>query len=434
MRFAYCSRCQQENLPNFNFCFRCGAPTAGPDVPAPRSLDRAIVIDHAKLRARRAQANTAMQGRAGQVRKGVVADQFDTFLLSYSQGARGWQQAAPDDVVDFFCFLDSQGRGTTLVHDYACPGVASSSGARCRPGATCAKRYAAESLRKDNFSKLKMAYKEQLGRGDDWNPASRAGNPCSSPVVEAYLTFTTEEQKRVGVTVQQAAPLMEDTVADLLRHMRLRAQAAESVRDRIVLTRDVALFALSFYSMRRGFDLSFTISAQILRLPQLKGFVFNFLFGKTLRASRDAVVVLAAEDKDVCAVRAVSEYIRAAEDIGWYLSSGHLFSDPAPDGRQGSSKLTPRNMTSALQSHLREAGLPDGFTMHSFGVGGSLSRPLAGDTIESIMQVGGWKTESVSRYYVEPSSARKRARSYNAVNDAPLSPAFEADFAACTRR
>ena len=126
------------------------------------------------------------------------------------------------------------------------PGCGSSDDARCRPGASCAKRYAAESLRKGHFSKLKMAYKEQLRQGDDWNPVSRAGNPCASPVVETYLTFTTEEQNRVGVTVQQAAPIMEDTVAELLRHMRLGAQAAGSVRERIVLTRGVALFALSF--------------------------------------------------------------------------------------------------------------------------------------------------------------------------------------------
>lgn len=72
--------------------------------------------------------------------------------------------------------------------------------------------------------------------------------------------------------------------------------------------------------------------------------------------------------------------------------------------------------------------------MHSFRVGGSLSRSLAGESIEQIMQVGGWKTEAITRYYVEPSAKRQRARTYNAANAAPLSEAFEADFAACIRR
>ena len=433
IRFAVCPNCNEENVGHFNFCFNCGVPSA--DSTKPLTVPGLpVTINRAQLVARRTQAETVMRGRANQVRKGVVAGQFDSFLMSYSGGARGWLNAVPDDVVDWFCFLDSQGRGNTLVHEDACPGVGSSSRDRCRQGAKCAKRYAADSLRKGYFSKLKMAYKEQLGRGDEWNPVSRTGNPCSNPTVETYLTFTSEEQKRVGVTIHQAAPLLEDTLGELLRHMRLRAQAAETVRERIIITRDVALFSLELYSMRRGSDLSFTLASQIIRLPEGKGFIFNFLFGKTLRASSEAVVVLAFDDRDICAVRGVAEYIQAAQDIGWDLSTGYLFSEPEQDGSRGTPRLLAKDMTAALKSHLQAANLPVVFSMHSFRVGGSLSRAMAGETIEQIMKVGGWKTESIARYYVEPSSKKKRARTYNAANDAPLSSAFKADFAACIRR
>ena len=90
-------------------------------------------------------------------------------------------------------------------------------------------------------------------------------------------------------------------------------------------------------------------------------------------------------------------------------------------------------MTRALQSHLQEASLSTLFTLHSFRVGGSLSRAMAGEAIEQIMQVGGWKTEAIARYYVEPSAKRRRAQDYSAANEAPLSRAFETDFAACIR-
>jgi len=40
----------------------------------------------------------------------------------------------------------------------------------------------------------------------------------------------------------------------------------------------------------------------------------------------------------------------------------------------------------------------------------------------------------MARYYIEPSAKRRKAANYSAVNDAPLSYAFEADFAACARR
>jgi len=60
-------------------------------------------------------------------------------------------------------------------------------------------------------------------------------------MVEAYLTFTSEEQKRVGVTVNQAAPMLEHIPAPLPKHMRLRALSVDSIGERIALTRDIAL-------------------------------------------------------------------------------------------------------------------------------------------------------------------------------------------------
>ena len=57
-----------------------------------------------------------MEGRPGQVRKRRVADEFDAFVLVISAGSRGWTTATPDDVFDFLCYFDTQGKGTKLVH------------------------------------------------------------------------------------------------------------------------------------------------------------------------------------------------------------------------------------------------------------------------------------------------------------------------------
>ena len=111
------------------------------------------------------------------------------------------------------------------------------------------------------------------------------GRPCSSALVESYLTFVSEEQKQVGVPVKQAAPMLSHTLAQLLQSMRVRAQLAESSSQRTATARDIALFSLAFCSMRQGFDLSFTLWSQVLRLPKSAGLVFNFHFGKTLRKS-----------------------------------------------------------------------------------------------------------------------------------------------------
>ena len=123
VRLARCSTCNQENVPNFNICFHCGEPAAAAAVSTHHSPGQFIAIDHVKLQARRKQADTAMQGWPGQIRKDVIATHFDLFPRSYSAGARGWIQGLPDDVVNLFCFLDSQGRGTKLVHGIDCKGT-----------------------------------------------------------------------------------------------------------------------------------------------------------------------------------------------------------------------------------------------------------------------------------------------------------------------
>ena len=112
-------------------------------------------------------------------------------------------------------------------------------------------------------------------------------------LVESYLTFVSEEQKQVGVPVKQAAPMLSNSLAQLLQSMRVR----------IAITSDMALLSLAFYSTRRGFDLSFTLASRVLGLPESAGLVFNFLFGKTLQKSVELVVVVLAnaENPQTCA-------------------------------------------------------------------------------------------------------------------------------------
>ena len=131
-------------------------------------------------------------------------------------------------------------------------------------------------------SKFRMAMREQLGKVEEWDPVEEKGNPCSSTLVESYLTFISEEQKQVGVPVKQAAPMLSHTLAQLLQSMRVRAQLAESLSQRIAITRDIALFSLVFYPMRRGFDLSITLASRVLRLSESAGLVFIFLLRKNI--------------------------------------------------------------------------------------------------------------------------------------------------------
>ena len=63
------------------------------------------------------------------------------------------------------------------------------------------------------ISKLRMAMREQLDKLEEWDPVENKGNPCSSALVEYYLTFVGEEQKQVSVPVKQVAPMLSHTLA-----------------------------------------------------------------------------------------------------------------------------------------------------------------------------------------------------------------------------
>ena len=126
--------------------------------------------------------------------------------------------------------------------------------------------------------------------------------------------------------------------------------------------------------------------------------MFNFHFGKTFHKSVEVVVVSAdAENPQTCAFRGVTEYISASLAIGWDLTACYLLPMVELIGERRTMAITAPRMTAALQAHLRAGGVTDRFTMHSFTVGGSLSKSLAGTAVDEIMKIGGWKTERVAR-------------------------------------
>ena len=111
------------------------------------------------------------------------------------------------------------------------------------------------------------------------------------------------------------------------------------------------------------------------------------------------------------------------------------------EGGRGSLPLPAARMATALHGHLRAAGLPSHFTMHSFHVRGSFSKSLAGTAVDEIMKIDRCKTESVATYYIGATSSgklhdskRKRGQSNGSASELPLSPEIQKYFAACARK
>ena len=133
------------------------------------------------------------------------------------------------------------------------------------------------------------------------------------------------------------------------------------------------MLRLSF-TMRSGYDLSFTLKSQVQSLPKSRGLIFNCQFGMTLRASSEAAVALAHQD---CPenLRNRSSYVLHL--MGWDLDAGHLFPVVSEEQNRGSLLISTARMTAHPQGQLRVAELPSRSTMDSFRVGGSLSKSLA---------------------------------------------------------
>ena len=145
-----------------------GVPPDHETSPSPRDVE--LRVDTTRLRERKEQFLRARASKQSELRKHRVAAEFDRFICAMSGSARNWTQATDQDVVDWLCFLDTQGEGTTVVHAPRCVEFGSKTWGECTRTLGCAKRYASGSLDKGYISKLRAAYSELLGRGTEWCP------------------------------------------------------------------------------------------------------------------------------------------------------------------------------------------------------------------------------------------------------------------------
>ena len=152
--------------------------------------------------------------------------------------------------------------------------------------------------------------------------------------------------------MKQAPPLVSRQLQKLVGDLRRRVPTLPTAAERFAMVRDVAIFCAAFHTTKGGFDLSVPAACQALQVSRAEGIVFNFLLGKTLRESSQAVVVVRnAGCREICAVAAMIEYRQAAASIQWALADGlgFIFPSVPVSGDKGHLALTTVRMTSNLQ-------------------------------------------------------------------------------------
>ena len=154
-----------------------------------------------------------------------------------------------------------------------------------RPGwCSCPKTLAAGTI-DNNIGKLRSIFREN-GRGFLWNDDLHLGNPTAYPSVRQYQAMVLEEQTIARTLPAQATPLFLDKLKLVCSHLRQLAIAPSTKSsDRHIFERDLAFFAVDFFSGDRGSDLGRVKSKDVLTLPGKSGFLINQVFGKTLRGN-----------------------------------------------------------------------------------------------------------------------------------------------------
>jgi hypothetical protein len=154
------------------------------------------------------------------------------------------------------------------------------------------------------------------------------------------------------------------------------------------------MLLLAMVSLQRGKQLGETRSESIMRFPDDRGLLFNYVFGKTLRnGTKHVFGVLRSEDAVLCPVTAVDEYVQGAARLGVELGGhGRYLFPPCRDGRVSAGPLKSAQLNEDLKYWLTRCHIFGGETMHGMRSGGSIEKSLSGESLHSVMQLAYWKS------------------------------------------
>lgn len=165
------------------------------------------------------------------------------------------------------------------------------------------------------------------GRSGEWDKRLALGNPAADQSVKDYLRCVTREQLQARVTPKQATPFFVHKLTQLSLHLQRKLDnPGISSLQKFVIARDQAYFKTAFFSGDRPGDLSHVKVPEILRFPNDDGFLFNHIWGKTLRDGDQNVFGIRRNPHTaICPIRGIEQYMDVAQQLSIDLSRGYLF-------------------------------------------------------------------------------------------------------------
>lgn len=326
--------------------------------------------------------------------KDSLQKEFEQFLTALP-GRVNLATVTPRDVCRFLIFKDRHGK--TQVHRNSCQFL----GQRGRHPCGCPVRLSYKTV--DSYiGKLRSIFNAN-GRDGEWDKRLGLGNPAADKSVKNYLRFITAEQLQARVTPKQATPFFVDKLTQLSLHLQRTIETPGLAPiQRFIVARDQAYFKTAFFSGDRPGDLGQIKVPEILRFPNDDGFLFNHIWGKTLRDGDEQVFGIRRNPHTViCPIKGIEQYMAVARQMSIDLNSGYLFRPTTPTGGIQDSPFSSTAAEARLKTYLKEMGADEGETLHGFRSGCAITLALTGADLSEIMDHVGWTRRHTALYYLQ---------------------------------
>lgn len=227
-------------------------------------------------------------------------------------------------------------------------------------------------------------------------------NPAKAEVVKAFWTGYEKALHEEGVKVQRAKVFTEEKLDALLGYLARRIEESGPGLDRCVLLTDQAVVLYLWESLARGKECGELQKRQVEFGEQ----VAYLGWSKTVQKEPSARTPLAAPEAEgrltflEAAVRLIKELEAVGSPVG---EDGFLFRS-LNRGRSGfvDAPMTSDTLRKRLQKRLKEAGLFEGETVHSFRrFAVQHAAVILNYNVKQLMELGRWKSYSAFRVYVE---------------------------------
>lgn len=309
-----CPVCSHANDSDFRFCQRCGYRR--------RVLTSATTkppsVDLASINNRLQQLLNFDQATSYSKQKDSLQKELEKFL-SALPGRVSLATVTPQDLCRFLIVKDKDGR--TQVHRNSCKFIGQ------RGKHSCGRPLRLSYNTVDSYiGKLRSIF-QAMWRDGEWDRRLGLGNPAADKSVKDYPRVVTAEQLEPRITPKKTTTFV-DKVTQLSLFLDRQLGEADTPLQKFIIARDQAYFKTAFFSGDRPGDLGQVKVPEILRFPNDDGFLFNHIWGKTVRDGG----IRRNPQMTICPIRGVEHYLDVARQIKVDLTRGYSFCPTTPKG------------------------------------------------------------------------------------------------------